>query len=225
MTHLLVLVLNKPEYQSEILRVFRQVGVKGATIIDSVGMGRAKSEHQLTPLVAGLMRVLDNGHHYNKTILSVIEDEAVMRQAIEEVDRIIDFANLAPASCSPYRWTWCGACTIRLQRPTIELSRGPDQSPSTKRASGMARSSSLCEWYAREESNLRSQIRSLVLYPLSYGRVHLSIIQRIRHPGKRHANRLTSCLKMRPRSSKSRNMSKLAQAGDSSTQSPERANW
>lgn len=26
------------------------------------------------------------------------------------------------------------------------------------------------KWYAREESNLRSQIRSLVLYPLSYGR-------------------------------------------------------
>lgn len=25
-------------------------------------------------------------------------------------------------------------------------------------------------WYAREESNLRTQIRSLVLYPLSYGR-------------------------------------------------------
>lgn len=92
MTHLLVLVLNKPECQSEILRAFRQVGVKGATIIDSVGMGRAKAEHHLTPLVAGLMRVLDNGHHYNKTVLSVIEDEAVMRRAIEEADRIVDFS-------------------------------------------------------------------------------------------------------------------------------------
>jgi nitrogen regulatory protein PII len=91
-THLLVLVLNKPEYQSEILRVFRQVGVRGATIIDSVGMGRAKAEHHLTPLVAGLMRVLDNGHHYNKTILSVIEDESVMQRAIDEADRIVDFS-------------------------------------------------------------------------------------------------------------------------------------
>lgn len=92
MTHLLVLVLNKPEYQSEILRVFSQVGVKGATIIDSVGMGRAKEEHQMAPLIAGLMRALDNGHHYNKTILSVIEDELVMQRAVEEADRIIDFS-------------------------------------------------------------------------------------------------------------------------------------
>lgn len=91
MTHLLVLVLNKPEHLSEVMKAFRRVGVKGATIIDSVGMGRARAEHHLTPLVAGLMRVLDNGHHYNKTILSVIEDEDVMRKAIEETDRIVDF--------------------------------------------------------------------------------------------------------------------------------------
>lgn len=90
--HLLVLVLNKPECQSEILRVFHEVGVKGATIIDSVGMGRAKAEHYLTPLVAGLMRVLDDGHNYNKTILAVIEDEAIMQRAVEEADRIVDFS-------------------------------------------------------------------------------------------------------------------------------------
>ncbi len=31
-------------------------------------------------------------------------------------------------------------------------------------------------WYAREESNLRLQIRSLVLYPLSYGRMTSFVI-------------------------------------------------
>ena len=56
MTHLLVLVLNKPELIPQVTKAFRKVGVKGATVIDSVGMGRAKAEPQLVPLIAGLMR-------------------------------------------------------------------------------------------------------------------------------------------------------------------------
>ena len=53
MTHLLVLVLNKPELIPQVTKAFRKVGVKGATVIDSVGMGRAKAEPQLVPLIAG----------------------------------------------------------------------------------------------------------------------------------------------------------------------------
>lgn len=91
MTHLLVLVLNRPELIPSVTKAFRRIGVKGATVIDSVGMGRAKAEPQLVPLIAGLMRGLDEGHQYNKTILSVIEDEDILQQAITEVDSLVDF--------------------------------------------------------------------------------------------------------------------------------------
>ncbi len=91
MPSLLVMVLNKPEPQNEILQVFKQIGVKGATIIESMGMGRARAENQVTPLIAGLMRALDTGHHYNRTIFCVIEDDEVLARAVEEADRLVDF--------------------------------------------------------------------------------------------------------------------------------------
>lgn len=93
MPNLLVMVLNKPEPQNEILQVFKQIGVKGATVIESMGMGRARAENQVTPLVAGLMRALDTGHHYNRTIFCVIEDDAVLARAVEEADRLVDFSH------------------------------------------------------------------------------------------------------------------------------------
>lgn len=93
MPSLLVMVLNRPEPQNELLQVFTQIGVKGATVIESMGMGRAKAERQMTPLVAGLMRALDSEHHYNRTIFCVIEDDAVLARALEEADRLVDFSH------------------------------------------------------------------------------------------------------------------------------------
>lgn len=93
MPNLLVMVLNKPEPQNEIMQAFGRIGVKGATLIESMGMGRAKAENQITPLVAGLMRALDTGHHYNRTIFCVIEDDALLAQAVEEADRLVDFSH------------------------------------------------------------------------------------------------------------------------------------
>ena len=43
--HILFLVLNKTEYLDDILSAFVKIGIKGATIIDSQGMG---SVHGLT---------------------------------------------------------------------------------------------------------------------------------------------------------------------------------
>ena len=70
---LLVYVLNQEEYLDEILSAFVEVGVKGATIIDSVGMGRILA-HDI-PIFAGLRYLLEGNRPYNKTIFAVIEDE------------------------------------------------------------------------------------------------------------------------------------------------------
>ena len=49
---LLILILNKVEKLKEVLEGFIEVGISGATIIDSVGMGHIISEE--VPIFAGL---------------------------------------------------------------------------------------------------------------------------------------------------------------------------
>ncbi len=70
---LAVIVLNKEEYLEILLEGFVEIGITGATIIDSIGMGHILSEE--VPVFAGLRFMFSGSRPYNKTILSVIKDE------------------------------------------------------------------------------------------------------------------------------------------------------
>lgn len=74
----LFLVLNKTEKLNDILEKFMEVGVTGATILDSQGMGSALIEGKI-PLFGGVLRsVMDNNRPYNKTIFTLVKDEKLM---------------------------------------------------------------------------------------------------------------------------------------------------
>lgn len=88
--NILFLVLNETEYLDEILDAFVEVGVKGATILDSQGMGSAlANSHKDIPFFGSLRAFIDNARPYNKTIFTVIEDEEVLKNAIEAVQNIV----------------------------------------------------------------------------------------------------------------------------------------
>jgi len=70
---LLILILNKVEKLEEVLEGFLEVGISGATIIDSVGMGHILSEE--VPIFAGLRFMFAGAKPHNKIVLSVIKDE------------------------------------------------------------------------------------------------------------------------------------------------------
>ncbi len=70
---LAIIVLNKEEYLETLLEGFVEIGITGATIIDSIGMGHILSEE--VPVFAGLRFMFAGSRPYNKTILSVIKDE------------------------------------------------------------------------------------------------------------------------------------------------------
>jgi nitrogen regulatory protein P-II 1 len=76
---LLVVILNKEEYLEEVLSLFVELGISGATILDSVGMGRILS-HDI-PIFAGFRDLIVGNRPYNKTILSVVKDEIVEQTA------------------------------------------------------------------------------------------------------------------------------------------------
>ncbi len=83
---LLVIVLNKTEKLEEILEGFIEIGITGATVIDSVGMGHIISEE--VPIFAGLRFMFAGAKPYNKTIFSVIKDEKV-EPAIELLEKVL----------------------------------------------------------------------------------------------------------------------------------------
>ncbi len=70
---LLVLILNQVEKLEEVLEGFLEIGISGATVIDSVGMGQILSQE--VPIFAGLRFMFAGAESHNKTIFSVIREE------------------------------------------------------------------------------------------------------------------------------------------------------
>ena len=93
--NILFLVLNEVEYLEDILDAFVDVGVKGATILDSQGMGSALTNGgKEFPFFGALRNLLDGARPYNKTIFTVIEDENILEEAVKAVKEILgDMSN------------------------------------------------------------------------------------------------------------------------------------
>ena len=72
---LLIAVVNEPEKVDEILSGFLELGITGATIIGSEGMGRLLS-HDI-PIFAGLQTLISGSRPQNRTIFSVVSDDKV----------------------------------------------------------------------------------------------------------------------------------------------------
>jgi nitrogen regulatory protein PII len=84
---LLVFICNKPEKLEEVLEGFLEIGVTGATIIDTVGMGQILSSE--VPIFAGFRSLFRGASTVNKTILSVIKEPAKVREALALIDEIV----------------------------------------------------------------------------------------------------------------------------------------
>jgi nitrogen regulatory protein P-II 1 len=82
---LLVAVINDVDRLDEILSGFVELGISGATIIESEGMGRVLSRD--IPIFAGLQTLISRSRPQNRTILSVM-DEAKAERAIALLEEI-----------------------------------------------------------------------------------------------------------------------------------------
>lgn len=89
---LIIFILNQEERLQEILEAFLELGINGATILDSIGMGRILA-HDI-PIFAGFQNLLHDARPGNKTIISVVPAKKVERiiQAIEQIIGSLDEA-------------------------------------------------------------------------------------------------------------------------------------
>lgn len=85
----LFIVLNEPEYLSEVLYKMKQLGLRGATVIESMGASGLTKDIYNIPLIGSFMKSVDGDVHYNKTIFSVIEREEQVTRAMEHIERLL----------------------------------------------------------------------------------------------------------------------------------------
>jgi nitrogen regulatory protein P-II 1 len=78
---LLIAVINQEERLDEILAGFIELGITGATVLRTEGMGRMLSED--IPIFAGLQSLLAQARPQNRTIFSVIKEDETVNGAIQ----------------------------------------------------------------------------------------------------------------------------------------------
>lgn len=83
---LLVAVINQEEKLDDILAGFLELGITGATIINSEGMGRVLS-HDI-PIFAGLQTLIARSRPQNQTLFSVIDGQEKVDGALAVLQEV-----------------------------------------------------------------------------------------------------------------------------------------
>jgi nitrogen regulatory protein P-II 1 len=83
---LLVFILNDPEKLEEVLEGYLEIGITGATVLDSLGMGHILETE--VPIFAGFQSLFSSASAYNKTILSVVDDREKIKEALDMIEEV-----------------------------------------------------------------------------------------------------------------------------------------
>lgn len=87
---LAIFILNKEEYLDQVLEAFLELNIGGATVLDSVGMGRILA-HDI-PIFAGFQNLLQDTRPGNKTIFTVVPEKKIapLTKEIEHITGSLD---------------------------------------------------------------------------------------------------------------------------------------
>lgn len=84
---LLVFILNDSDTLEKIMVEFANMGIKGSTIIDSVGMANVLSSCEESSLFSSLSMLMNKGRTSNYTVLTVLRKEKV-NKALEIINDV-----------------------------------------------------------------------------------------------------------------------------------------
>lgn len=83
---LLVCVVDRDRHLDRILSAFVELGIRGATIVNSEGMAHHVGDE--LPVLTGLQALLERTRPHNATVFSVIDDPATVDAAITTISAI-----------------------------------------------------------------------------------------------------------------------------------------
>ena len=88
MTTLLMVILHDLTYMPEILDAWKRIGVPGVTILHSIG-GFQATELVRKSGLGGFLKMFEEVRSSQRTLFSLIDDQALLDQAISEADRVV----------------------------------------------------------------------------------------------------------------------------------------
>ncbi len=80
---LLVCVLNETKRLNDLLQAMAELGISGATVIESQGTDKFSRE---APVIAGLRHLVTQGRSFNYTVFSVVEDDALADRTMKAIE-------------------------------------------------------------------------------------------------------------------------------------------
>ena len=91
MSYLVVLIVDNPDDCPAVLDAWDELGVSGVTILESTGLGRLRraSMQDDLPLIPSLRNFLDAREVPHRTLLSVVEDQAMVDRMVAAAHGII----------------------------------------------------------------------------------------------------------------------------------------
>ena len=92
MPHLIVAVLTEAQLCHDVIHVWEEVGVTGATILESVGMRQlmqAHSHRDDLPLFPSIRKLMEGEEFHHRTLFSVVPDDFDVDELIRRTEQLV----------------------------------------------------------------------------------------------------------------------------------------
>lgn len=88
---LIVLVVDNPDDCGQILKVWEESGVRGATILESTGLGRVKQSWHMDdiPLMPSLREIFQRQEVRHRTVFSVVDEESKVDAIVAATESVL----------------------------------------------------------------------------------------------------------------------------------------
>lgn len=86
---MLIMVLDDPAHLNEVLRVWKEAGVGGVTIVESTGINRVMQRSQADPAFSGFGQIFGGGRVGHNTLFAVVDDLAVAEAAVAATETVV----------------------------------------------------------------------------------------------------------------------------------------
>jgi len=88
--YMVMFILDDPSKLHEVLNAWDEIGISGATILDSTGRNRVRKAQQVgTPFMAGINRLLANNLENHHTLITIVPTNELVQLCLQAVEAIV----------------------------------------------------------------------------------------------------------------------------------------
>jgi len=87
--YVLFIVLNETQYLSEILVGLKNLGIRGATVINTLGSRKLQNEIEEKSFLFKIVESMQGDTKSNRTIFSVIQKDEQIHEAMKAIEEIL----------------------------------------------------------------------------------------------------------------------------------------